>query len=144
MWVGICEQQRTTWIVCVRVSSRKNSGVYFSQGSFIHTPSSFRGVLHIKLVEILWSQVRVWILKKEVDVGKLNGRKVFGVFLVSLGVLSLYAGVSRIDTLRTFESAGGKDITFAGYLSVISEWFGYFLVPALLLYFGYRKLKAVK
>ena len=76
--------------------------------------------------------------------GKLNGRKVFGVFLVSLGVLSLYAGVSRIDTLRTFESAGGKDITFAGYLSVISEWFGYFLVPALLLYFGYRKLKAVK
>ena len=43
VWVGICEQQTSTWIVSVRVSSLKNSGVYWIQGSFTHTPSSFRG-----------------------------------------------------------------------------------------------------
>ena len=43
VWVGICEQQTSTWIVSVRVSSLKNSGVYWIQESFTHTPSSFMG-----------------------------------------------------------------------------------------------------
>jgi hypothetical protein len=26
---GMCVRQRNTWIICVKVSSHKNSGVYF-------------------------------------------------------------------------------------------------------------------
>jgi hypothetical protein len=79
--------------------------------------------------------------QKEFDMEKINGRKVFGAFLIGFGLFMLFVGGREMDTLSTFESYGGNDITFAGYLSVIGEWVGYFGLPALLIYLGYRKIK---